>query len=277
VVGEGNGVEFSRLSRKNLLKAGPTGHILEDWFLQTRTLFRNRTGTELRRILIPEGDYPVCEPPAGYPVELKATPISGSRDRSPSIEAGLHHQAAGLAEDSEYDLSVPFLENRRRSYAWERRLRLGVCVLTGSWALLLVGACQNETLLPENYARQGEDLEQYAMRFNLYQKDWAESERRLAEVSRPFAVTGNLVRSIPEGVRMSGLKIRQSNDNAKHFEIEVNGAVPGESETGLLRSWIEGLKADGTLTTIGDVKFYRTKGRIAFTLTGSQKIGGHSK
>lgn len=279
LAGEGNGVAFSRLSRADLLANGPEGEILRDWFLQSRTLFRNRTGTSLSRILIRGNEPALVKHDDSYPIEL--APVSskqlGCTEKLSPVEVCLHWQAASLPESSAPELPVPFLESRRRSHAWERRLRLGACVLTGGWALLLVGACQNEALMPGKFAKEERQLERYAHRFDAYQREWDEARQRDREISRPFELSGKLVQSIPQEVQLDGLNIRQQEKNPGVYEIEVNGAVAGEGETGLLRSWIKGLKQDGTLSQIGDVKFFRAADRIAFTLTGSQEQWGQGR
>jgi len=275
LIGEGNGVEFRRLSRTGLLKSGPENEILQDWFLQSRTLFRNRTGTPLKRIAIPGKDDAFTVPDA-YPIDidlLKTTRLPGTESLSP-VEFILHKQAAEAGEETMPEAPVPFLQSRRRSRDWEGRFRLGACLLTGGWTLLVMGACRNEVLLPGDAIQSGKELDRYQHRFVAYQQQWRAQEERIRNVSNPFDFSGRLLHSIPGEIRMSGLKLRQSTGNPQAYEVEMRGALTTGTDTHLLRSWIADLQSTGVLTKVGDLKFERTANQIAFTLSGQREIQG---
>ena len=135
---------FKRVSRR-AEKVISDGHLPDpDWIQQTRMLYRNRTGAELQRILIPgrdeaPGDMAGVEICAG--ILPPAWVVSATTRMQPGL-LFLHASAARSGDSPDCCRRVEEFERKIRRQRREAGFRAAAWVLLGTWMLSLLGACR---------------------------------------------------------------------------------------------------------------------------------------
>lgn len=274
----GRGAEdgsFRRISRRDLVAEAGAGPLCCEWLLQSRTLFRNRTGLDLKRIHVAEetGIHAVRRP--DFPIELlSAKPILlPGCDESvfPASACRILHGAC-LAEGKSprASLELTSLAQRQRWHRWDRRLRTSTCILLGCWSLMLLGACRNEAVTPElpmpavrEWERYKHDLKE---RHERWQRVWTEQRAQ----ARPFDLIDRVVRDRPEGVTVSRVRVgpglaRQDGE----YSVRLEGTFSGEAGHPAFKEWLESLRGSNPLEQVHHLEFGREVDGIAFSLQGS--------
>jgi hypothetical protein len=280
-IGHGNGRSFRRFSRGPAAAAAVADALPMEWLLQTRLLFKNRTGMELKRILVPEGrQYSFSAAgPAPFEVIPGARPGAWSPREGLDLEPALLFLHASAVLDKAVraaGLAFPELERRRRLRMWEGRLRLASCFLLCGWVLLLLGACRHETgpAVPPG-ARHAWDAEKHHL--SLLGERWRSLRQHESRQHAPFQLIGAIAGSQPAGVQLSRFHLeRGSAANRGQLAVHLEGVFHGERPSGVFREWMEQLKVISPLEQVDNLHFRRDGGRILFSLEGTANgEGGH--
>jgi hypothetical protein len=280
LIGRGEGGQtFRRVSRRDLVEQAASGGICREWLLQTRTLFRNRTGLELARVFVAEEtgihlmqqpDFPIEIEPAGpivFPgMEGCVFPASACR----ILHGGCVTGSRGL--DDRLDLAA--LSQRRRWHKWERRLRTSTCVLLGCWGFLLLGACRHEAILPEIGEATSREWKRHASDLKVSQERWQRVWTAKQAQSRPFELIARIVRDRPEGVEVN--RVRVATGSNREHAIQLEGTFSGEATNPAFRRWIGELRQPDRIEQVRNLQFARNVDGIAFSLEGvvRGKAGG---
>lgn len=249
-VGFGEEAGFYRISRPAYVREDRGRGLDEDWCQQTRMLYRNRTGLELKRILILESNIP--EAPIPGDCGLETVPINWARDRadleafncqesvrclhSCLLNASLTNPASGLAD--------PCLKYRK-SQQMASALRAGISLMACGWLLLLLGACQSFN----NRASQDPEL---LNRWNDEKAIWEESNKKyqkhLTDLSKghaPFRIVAVVARGIPQNLEVDRIHIREREDTLESVHaLTLEGCITDGNPDDEFRQWIESLQQD---------------------------------
>jgi hypothetical protein len=283
LIGRGErGQTFRRVSRRDLVEQTGSGGICREWLLQTRTLFRNRTGLELKRVYVAEEtgihllqvpDFPIEIEPAG-PILFQGTegcvfPASACRILHGSCVAG----SRGVDDQ----LQLAALSQRQRWHKWERRLQTSTGLLLGCWGLLLLGACRHEAILPEIGEAEAREWQRCASELKENQKRWQRVWTQTEARSRPFELIARVVRGRPDGVEVNRVRVSADGPGgAGKHSIRLEGTFSGEAGNPAFRRWIGELRDPDRINHVRNLTFARGPDGIAFSLDGSvsHQIGG---
>jgi hypothetical protein len=275
LIGRGEGGQtFRRVSRRDLVEQAGRGGICREWLLQTRTLFRNRTGLELACVLVAEetGIHLMQQP--DFPIEIRA---AGRLD-FPGIEGEvlpasacriLHGSCVTASRGVDDRLELAALSQRQRWHTWERRLRTSAGVLLGCWGLMLLGACRHEAVIPEIGGTEAREWQWHESNLKTNQNRW-QRVWTLSEVqSRPFELIARVIRDRPEGVEVNRVRVRaEGPESSGNHSIQLEGTFAGEASHPAFRRWIGELRNPDRMGQVKHLKFSRGSDRIAFSLEG---------
>jgi hypothetical protein len=276
-VGHGNGSQVRRFGRSRTGCRAESGAISTEWLLQTRLLFRNRTGMELRRVLMPDCalDKAAC---ADLPFEV----IAGVRPRAwwpkdtTLLDPGLVFLHASAVLDKLPDsclLTLPGLQRRRRLYAWEQRLRLASGLLFCCWGFLLLGACRHEALAdPSSLALH--EWRQHRSELTAWNERWQGDRARAERDSVPLRLVGSIAETQPEGVRIGRVQLSsQTASRPGRLALRVEGTYAGAAPSAVFRGWMDQLRGAGAMDRIDNLQFQREGERIRYVLEGETAHG----
>lgn len=279
-VGHAEERPYRRVSRQDLLQPANGRETLVEWLLQTRLLFRNRTGIDLTRIYLSTADQAALARQAGLPMEVLQVPVSltrfwGAVDLPARGAPSLHACAAQRPPSLEGVRYYDGLEKRKRWRRWEQRLKLGTGLLMGGWGLMLLGACRHDQLpvAPEGPALAG--LAPYRSALSARQAAWRDASRMRDRQSAPFRLIGAVAGSLPSGVEVHRLAVSpDSPATTGPLRLAVEGSLRGEETSRVFRDWVEGLPRVASLEAVENLRFRRDGTRITFSLEGLSSMGG---
>lgn len=278
-LGQGNGIRFSRLSRKGLADRARENYVSREWLLQTRLLFRNRTGSALRRVWIPRGtqchlswqNEPVLEIIPG----LKPPSwISFAEEGMNDGLAFMHLSALCGPAKADCRMQIPALQRRRRGQAWDRRLKTAACLLIGGWGFLLLGACRHGgEALPEE--DMDGTLSAFRSEIRAYETRWQGIQSYEEGRKAPYRLVGLIAGSKPEAVEIRKIHMeRTGRGEESGISFEFEGVFDGDESSAGFREWVESLQDGRGLKDIRNLRFDRSEERIRFSLQGTTRETG---
>ncbi len=248
--GFGEQETFHRISRPAKLRADPDRELDADWCQQTRMLYRNRTGLELKRILLPwtvkrnslvvvSGDIELI--PVLSPVDVANLPGAGMSEAL----AFLHYCLLQAEEGEDFIM----LEDPVRSYRGRSQsvstMKTGIYLLACGWVLLFLGACQNFN------RKSGQDPALHED-WNREKAEWKESNKRyrkhLADVSDnalPYKLVAEVAANVPQQLELERIHLWEPPVKSQRIHyLRVEGRFHDAEPNGEFRQWIESFKDD---------------------------------
>ncbi|NDV62712.1 hypothetical protein G0Q06_09645 [Puniceicoccales bacterium CK1056] len=278
-LGQGNGRRYYRLSRKGLAGPADENYVSREWLLQTRLLFRNRTGTALRKVYIPQGRecHFSWENEKSLEIIPSLKPPAWASLCDEALDDGLrflHLSAFNGAREPACRIHLPILEKRRHTQTWDRRLKIGSCLLLGGWSFLLLGACRHS--VAASPSAMGEDrLAAFQTEVEGYEKRWQKIKNYETGRRLPYRLVGIIARSKPEAVELERIQLaRAAGKVPGTFTVTVKGALEAKEPTAGFRGWVDGLRDAIDLDRIENLRFERSEKRIHFLLQGSTGLKG---
>ena len=273
----GQGKVFRRITRFRPHDLQGDADAAIEWIRQTGLLFHNRTGAELKRILLP-GETAVHPDLAGD--SLPAL-IPGLRPPAwqfrpsanlPASHLFAHASGVRLAGTEETLLPIPLLEKRRHLRQWDLTLRTGACLLLGGWILLLQGACDHyprgKPETPLHRAWQAEVATWHASALS-----WKKQRERTAVQEAPHRIIHSVSMTAPEELALYRVRVNRADadgDNRLHLHIE-GGWSDGEAAP-ILREWIARLQESDCLQEVSSLRFERAERAVRFFLDGVSSL-----
>lgn len=279
-IGHGNRTPFRRLSRRHLIRPESDDRILSDWLLQTRLLFRNRTGMELRRVYDPEGrasSSTVSREPS-FEMIPGQCPDAWTCSGKSVVGDGmihLHLSSASFRKGGPGILRFPQVYRRLRYREWENRLRVAACILICVWGLLFLGACRSSGTSSQAGKGSYQEWEQAKKRLEKFQADWSSREGSDSRADLPFEWVGTLAQSVPEGIKVHRIHLtREGKSGGGHLKLALEGIYQGDHPSGVFRGWMDELHENKTFSRVENLRFHREEDAVVFSLQGlSQRVG----
>jgi hypothetical protein len=272
-LGRGEGGVFRRVGRP-----GPDpGPDLTDWLRQTRTLFRNRTGSDLKRVYLtglkPAG--PEMDSPVPFEIIGGVVPAAWRSRSDGQLGMGdLFVHLAAVRQEPQPAAGIPFagLGKRSRLWQWERRLRMAVGGVMGCWMLVVLGACQMDGNQPLARAGPGEreHWRQIESRLEAYYRDYSRDKSRSLSRERPFRLVGDLASHKPGTIEVSRIRLDwQPGSGGQECRLYLEGDYRGSEPSAAFRRWVEALKLENPALSVAELDLERREDRIGFAMSGS--------
>lgn len=248
--GFGEGAGFCRISRPAHVRLGRDWGLDDDWCQQTRMLYRNRTGLELKRILIVGSNNPEAPLPEHCSLETVAATWTGDQ----AIVAACNGQdpvrclhaclLSASARSSASGLADPVLKYHK-SKQMSSALKAGVSLMVCGWLLLFLGACQN---FNDRTGQNAELLKRWNQERAIWEESNKEYRKHLADLSRdnaPYHMVAVIVGGIPQNLEIDRIQISERADIVEPTHaITLEGSIADGNPDGDFRQWIESLKQE---------------------------------
>ncbi|MFO7725206.1 MAG: hypothetical protein R6V45_06610 [Oceanipulchritudo sp.] len=270
-LGHGNGAWLKRLSRGY---GSGREHLEADWLRQTRALFRNRTGQDLKRLYVDEtagiGDRVAAELPFEIiRVTRPTAPISGLEEVLDVNIRFLHASAARRNIPPSSGIDFPEIRARRSLHLWERRFRLAACGLLFGWGFLAFGACHHEVRGPAEGRPSGRELGNLRQELEGRQRAHADMLLRAGRREQPFRVIGHISSTMPEGVELGRIRLSGGKTGGSGLlDLQLEGRISALDPSRIFHDWMHELRSVEVLETVENLEFRREKRDIRFTLLG---------
>ena len=260
---------FRRISRLANSAAHQLPVLDSEWMQQTRMLFNNRTGLELKKVYVPQLDT------MDGTLEIEGIEVSHEyRPHGWPEEIGewsglkfLHACALG-DHPEEATLHHPIIERCRTVRHWKSAFRTATVLLFAGWALFLQGACRHDA--PEGIMDTGQpQLSKEAIEFwEASDKKWRQLSRRREATARPFELIGMVVASAPPGIDLDRIHLSRPDGDAKNLSLVMEGSCLSGEGPAEFRQWMGHLRETTPLGRVENLKFDRQSGTLRFHLVG---------
>lgn len=271
-LGHGGGRSFIRVSRRDLRAGGMESALNLEWLLQSRVLFNNRTGSELRHVLMPDSPPMRGNGPDELPFDLSTgmRPPAWPVDDDHPLGASLLFFHACAANDRNCrgpGLEIPLLRGRVRRRVWTQRLQIAVCLVLAGWVFLLLGACRNSGGGGLPAPMGGTDAS--GQRERLVRLKAALAGQRELQTARthPLRVIGEVAKTMPGRVRVQRIHYKPAGVSTGRKEpLVVEGTCPADGAPAVLEKWIHDLEGCDRVGEVENLRLDRDGSEISFIL-----------
>lgn len=269
-MGYGEKEIFVRVSRDPVDRSGGFRVLNEDWLHQTRMLYRNRTGTELKKLRVMSSGSTDLVPPANMPLVIDPV-IPSDLDCNFAVcsvpgPIALIHTAV-QQPDMNAELPIPILETRKNRIRMDSIYRWGAGLLLLGWITLLAGACKRTPPSDESIQLMQEwkkaESEWYAGH-----KRWERESENLEKSRSELLLIGSLGRTCPEPIRIDRIQILRPSGKPQDLKISLEGIINGEQESQAFHEWLSGLMDEGILTHVENLRFENKESSLRFIVEG---------